>query len=418
MLTALKGNILEALTPDTLGIHPHSYLVLEDGRVAGIHPALPENMGEAAVTDFGDALILQSFADMHLHGPQYEFTGTGMDRPLLQWLDAYAFPTEARYADPAYAREKYRTLARDLIRNGTTRVCMFSSLHTDSTLILMDELEKAGVTGYVGKVNMDRNAPPYLCETTEESKAETLRWLEACRGSTHVKPILTPRFAPSCTDELLSFLGKLKAERDIPVQSHLSENLGEIAFVAQLFPDCGQYWEVYDKYGLFDKKTLMAHCVHSDARERSAMHRRGVHPVHCASSNNSLMSGISPVADMLREGQAMCLGSDVAGGTTLSMLRTMANSVSASKDRGALLQDSTQAVTIEQAYYMATSAGQSFFGLGPGFPEGQPLHALVLDDTVLPKLPNLTLRDRLLRAVYRLDDRHIRAMYSEGVRRL
>ena len=418
MLTALKGNIIEALTPDTLGIHPHSYLVLEDGRVVGIYPVLPDALGSASVTDYGDALILQSFADMHLHGPQYEFMGTGMDRPLLQWLEAYAFPTEARYADPAYAREKYRILARDLIQNGTTQFCMFSSLHTDSTLILMEELEKAGVIGYVGKVNMDRNAPPYLCETTDESKKETLRWLDECKRFTLVKPILTPRFAPSCTDELLTFLGKLKAERNLPVQSHLSENLGEIALVGQLFPDCPQYWEVYDKYGLFDSKTLMAHCVHSDARERAAIAMRGVHPVHCASSNNSLMSGISPVADMLREEQQVCLGSDVSGGTTLSMLHTMANSISASKDRGSLQQDASQALSIEQAYYMATSAGKSFLGLKPGFSEGELLHAVVLDDTHLPKLPNITLRERLPRAAYRLDDRHIRAVYSEGIRRL
>ena len=417
MLTALKGNIIEALSPDILGIHPSSYLVLEDGRVEGIYPTLPENMAETAVEDFGDALILQSFSDMHLHGPQYEITGTGMDRPLLEWLETYAFPTEARYSDPTYAREKYRVLAHDLIQNGTTRVAMFSSLHTDSTLILMEELEKAGVTGYVGKVNMDRNAPPYLCETTEESEKETLRWLEECKRFTLVKPILTPRFAPSCSSELLAFLGKLKEERDLPVQSHLSENVGEIALVGQLFPDCPQYWEVYDKYGLFDSKTLMAHCVHSDRRERAAMRLRGVHPVHCASSNNSLMSGISPVADLLREGQKVCLGSDVSGGTTLSMMRTMANSISVSKDRGALQQDFSQAISIEQAYYMATGAGQTFLGYKDGFPVGEKLHAIVLDDTKLPKLPNITLRERLLRAVYRLDDRHIRAVYSEGVRR-
>ena len=106
MLTALKGNIIEALSPDILGIHPSSYLVLEDGRVEGIYPTLPENMAETAVEDFGDALILQSFSDMHLHGPQYEITGTGMDRPLLEWLETYAFPTEAKYSDTSYARVK------------------------------------------------------------------------------------------------------------------------------------------------------------------------------------------------------------------------------------------------------------------------------------------------------------------------
>ena len=121
MLTALKGNILEALSPDTLGIHPNSYLVLEDGRVAGIYPVLPDNITEAQVEDFGDALILQSFADMHLHGPQYEFMGTGMDRPLLQWLDTYAFPTEAKYSNSAGFSSHQTTSCMQIISKSFSR---------------------------------------------------------------------------------------------------------------------------------------------------------------------------------------------------------------------------------------------------------------------------------------------------------
>ena len=153
-----------------------------------------------------------------------------------------------------------------LIENGTTRVCMFSSLHRPATLILMEELERAGVTGYVGKVNMDRNGVPGLLqETTESSMEETLAWLEQCADFRHIRPILTPRFTPSCTDELMAFLGKLAAERALPVQSHLSENLSEIEWVRQLHPDCQQYWETYEKYGLWGCRTLMAHCVWSDS---------------------------------------------------------------------------------------------------------------------------------------------------------
>lgn len=139
---------------------------------------------------------MQSFADMHLHAPQYPMLGMGMDLPLLDWLNTYTFKTEARFADTDYARRVYRRLAGDLITNGTTRVCMFSSLHTEATWILMEELERAGVTGYVGKVNMDRNAlPGVLEETTEESVRETIRWLDGCRFE-HVRPIITPRFTP------------------------------------------------------------------------------------------------------------------------------------------------------------------------------------------------------------------------------
>ena len=417
MLTAYKGNIIEAKSPTELGLYPNHYLILEDGILIDILPELPASMQEAEVTDFGDALILQSFCDMHLHAPQYEMTGTGMDLPLLQWLNAYAFPTEARYKDPSYARKKYHQLAKELIANGTTRVSMFSTLHTPATLVLMEELEQAGATGLVGKVNMDSNAPDYLRETTQESIQETLRWLEGCRRFSRVKPVLTPRFAPSCSPELLTFLGKVKAERGLPVQSHLSENVGEIAFVKEIFPECGEYWQVYDKYGLFDSHTLMAHCVHSTQTEQNAMLKSGVRPVHCASSNNSLCSGISPVGHMIRQGIGVCMGSDVAGGTTLSMLKTIANSISASKDRYIMTGDESQVLSIEEAYYAATSAGQTFLGEGEGFVRGKALHAIVLDDTHLPLLPGITLRDRLLRGAFRLDDRNITAVISNGIRR-
>ena len=152
-----------------------------------------------------------------------------------QWLATAFLPgfviqeamgdVEARFQDPDFARVVYRALAEDLISSGTTRVAMFSSRHTDATLILMEELERAGVTGLVGKVNMDRNGGA-VQEGTEESLSETLRWLEHCRFE-HVKPILTPRFTPSCTDGLMEALGRLAAERDLPVQSHLSENVSE-----------------------------------------------------------------------------------------------------------------------------------------------------------------------------------------------
>ena len=229
MTTILKGNIVSAPACGRLDVMEHGYLIAENGVITGVYPVLPEQYAGASVEDYGDCLIVQSFADLHLHAPQYPMLGMGMDLPLLDWLNAYAFPTEARFAEPDYARTVYRQLAGELASHGTTRVCMFSSLHTDATLILMDELEKAGITGYVGKVNMDRNgAPGVLEETTEESMRETLRWLDACQDLRHIKPILTPRFTPSCTNELMAFLGKLAAERDLPVQSHLSENGAEI----------------------------------------------------------------------------------------------------------------------------------------------------------------------------------------------
>lgn len=330
-ITILKGTIISAPALGQLEIAEDSYLIAEEGKIIGIFPELPEQYIGAPVEDYGDALIVQSMADMHLHAPQYPMLGMGMDLPLLDWLHAYTFPTEARFADPGYARQVYRKLAHELIENGTTRVCMFSSLHREATLILMDELEIAGVTGYVGKVNMDRNGIPTLQEDTEESKRETLRWLEECQDFFTIKPIITPRFTPSCSDELMEFLGALAAERDLPIQSHLSENTSEGLWVRELHPDCAQYWQTYQKFGLWNDRTLMAHCVWSDARERQAMVDSGVTVVHCADSNLNLCSGVAPVRAMLHEGLKVVLGSDIAGGDHLHMLDVMAASIRASK---------------------------------------------------------------------------------------
>ena len=414
-VTILKGIVVSAPALGTLDITEGGYLIAEDGIIRGVFPALPEQYAGAPVEDYGDALILQSFSDMHLHAPQYPMLGTGMDLQLLDWLHTYTFPTEAKFADPDYARSVYRLLARELVEGGTTRVCMFSSLHKASTLILMEELERAGVTGYVGKVNMDRNGlPGVLQETTEESIRDTLDFLAACRDFPHVKPILTPRFTPSCTDALMAFLGRLAEERQLPVQSHLSENQKEIAWVRELHPDCRQYWETYAKYGLWNHRTLMAHCVWSDRRERDAMRRAGVTAVHCPDSNQNVCSGVAPVRVLLQEGVSVVLGSDIAGGDHLNMFDVTASAIRASKARH--MQDgwTTPFLTVPEAWYLATSAANGFFGEAPGFAPGNALHALVLSDRDLPQPHPLSPRERLERCVYRRQKDAVQAVWSAG----
>ena len=414
-VTILKGAIVSAPTLGRLEVTENGYLVAEDGKITGVFPALPERFSGAPVENCGDALILQSFADLHLHAPQYPMLGMGMDLPLLDWLNTYTFPTEARFADPDYARTVYRRLAKELIENGTTRVCMFSSLHRKATLILMEELERAGVTGYVGKVNMDRNGIPALQEETEESKRETLRWLEECRDFRYVKPIVTPRFTPSCTNGLMAFLGELAAERGLPIQSHLSENTSEGAWVRELHPDCGQYWETYRKYGLWNSRTLMAHCVWSDGRERRAMKEAGVTVVHCADSNQNICSGVAPVRVMLNEGVKVALGSDIAGGDHLNMFDVTAASIRASKARRIMDGwEGTDFLTVAEGWYLGTSAGAAFFGEKPGFAPGNALHAIVLDDSALPQPHPMTPAERLERCVYRRQKDAVRAVWSEG----
>ena len=415
MTQVVRGNIVHAPEMGRLDILEHGCLVLEDGVITGLYRQLPEELANAEVRDFGDRLIMQSFADMHLHAPQYPMLGMGMDLPLLDWLNTYTFPTEARFADVDYARRVYRRLATDLITNGTTRVCMFSSMHTDATLVLMDELERAGVTGYVGKVNMDRNGlPGKLQETTEESVRETLRWLDGCHFE-HVKPIITPRFTPSCTNELMTQLGKLANERGLYVQSHLSENTNEIAWVRELHPDCTQYWETYNKYGMWKDHTLMAHCVHSDERERRAIKDAGVVVVHCADSNVNICSGICPVRQMVREGLWVTLGSDIAGGAQLPMYKVITMSIRTSKARRVTDEWHPDFLTVSEGYYLGTTAGHKYFGAGDGFAVGDRLHAVVIDDGDFPEAAHpLSVQERFERAIYMTHRHNIVSVWSDG----
>lgn len=414
-LTILHGTIISSPAPGKLDITPGGYLIAEDGRIRGVYAALPECYAGAPVEEYGDALILPAFCDLHLHAPQYPMLGTGMDLPLLDWLNTYTFPAEARFADPDYARDVYRKLAAELIENGTTRVCMFSSLHTEATWILMEELERAGVTGYVGKVNMDRNGlPGVLQEETAESIHETERWLERCGDFTHVHPILTPRFTPSCTDELMAWLGRKAAETGLPIQSHLSENDREVAWVRELHPDCDQYWESYRKFGLWNDRTLMAHCVWSDARERDAMRKAGVTVVHCPDSNVNVCSGTAPVRSMLQEGLKVALGTDIAGGDHISMFDAVTAAIRASKVRQMTDPARPDFLTVAEAWYLGTSAGAAFFGDAPGFAPGNALHAIVLSDDDLPQSHPLSPAERLERCMYRRQKDAVRAVWSDG----
>ena len=413
----LKGDLVSAPALGALNTVEQGCLILDDeGRILGTEKAVPQG-ADAELIDCGHALIMPSFADMHLHAPQYPMLGMGMDLPLIDWLNTYTFETEARFSDLDFARRTYQRLASDLITNGTTRVCMFSSLHTDATLILMEELERAGVTGYVGKVNMDRNGGAHLQETTEESKRETLRWLDECARFQYVKPILTPRFTPSCTDELMAWLGSLANERGLYVQSHLSENRSEIAWVKELHPDCAQYWETYAKYGLWKDHTVMAHCVHSDARECAAMRDHGVVVAHCAGSNINLCSGVSPVREMLQQGIWVTLGSDIAGGALLPMYKVVTMSIRASKIKRIETDWSEDFLTVPEAYYLGSTSGHRYFGAQGGFAAGDKLHAIVVDDSdfIEPTRP-LSVRERFERAIYMMHRHNIVSVWSEGRR--
>lgn len=265
---------------------------------------------------------------------------------------------------------------------------------------------------------MDRNCPDYICEETQESADETLEWIKDVnhRKYKNTKPILTPRFTPSCTDELMEELKKLQMRYHLPLQSHLSENPGEIQWVKELCPWSEFYGDVYDRFGLFgaDCPTIMAHCVYSGDEEIARMKENGVFIAHCPESNMNVSSGIAPVRKFLEEDLHVGIGSDVAGGSTENLFRAMAHAVQSSKLRWRLQDDSLEALTAEEVFYMATKGGGEFFGKVGSFEPGYEFDAVVLDDSRLKHPQPLDIRSRLERMIYLADEREIKAKYVKG----
>lgn len=414
----LKGDICHSRGPSTLRTIPDGYLVCEDGVSAGVFDALPSRYSGIPVIDRSGSLILPGLCDLHMHAPQYSFRGLGMDLELLDWLNTRTFPEEAKYADLAYAEKAYTRLVEDLRTGPNTRVCLFATLHRPATILLMELLEQSGLAAMVGKVNMDRNSPDALREpAAEAAAADTLRWLNETAGRfANVSPILTPRFIPSCSDDLLRRLAAIRRERNLPVQSHLSENQSEVAWVAELCPGSANYGDAYRRFDLFggDAPTIMAHCVWSGEEETELMRERGVFVAHCPQSNTNLSSGIAPVRRFLDSGLRVGLGSDMAGGCHSSIFRAMADAIQVSKLRWRLCDQSEAALTVEEAFWLGTAGGGAFFGKVGAFDEGYELDALVIDDSSLAAPFELTIPERLARVVYLSDDRHITHKYVRG----
>ncbi|XER07601.1 Guanine deaminase [Sporomusa rhizae] len=416
----IKGNI--AFTPrfGKLEVRENSFIVIEGKQVKGIYCELPAEYKNISVTDYQDALIIPGLVDLHFHAPQFANRGLGFDLELLPWLEGYTFPEEAKFINAAYAQEVYKKVVTELWKWGTTRVVLFGTIHKEATAKLMELLAQAGLGGYVGKVNMDRNSPDILIETTEQSLTATEDYIKDTVDRYQlVKPILTPRFVPTCTPELMAGIAKLAKKYNLPVQSHLSENAGEIAWVKELHPECQNYASVYHKFGLFGQQpTIMAHCVYNDDTEIELMAKSKVYVAHCPYSNNNLASGIAPVRKYIDNGIIVGLGTDVAGGHEVSMAKVMAMAVQVSKLKWLATDKKEKFFTIPEVFYMATKGGGSFFGKVGSFEDGYEFDALVIDDSCLEvsAYNRYSIEERLSRFLYIGDYKNIVARYIAGAK--
>lgn len=421
----LKGNICQTVNPQELDLHKHAFVVCVDGVSKGIFDNLPDEFLHLPLYDYGDQLIFPGMVDLHVHAPQFAFRGTSMDLELMDWLNCYTFPEEEKYENLEYAQKAYGMFVDALKESATTRSCIFATRHRYATELLMKLMEESGLVSYVGKVNMDREASVGLTEkSAEDSAFTTFGWINAVKDKfINTKPILTPRFIPCCTDKLMEELREIQMAYGIPVQSHLSESKGEIDFVKFLRPENAFYGDSYNEYDLFGKnddigadvKTVMAHCVWSTDEEVELMRKNGVFVAHCPASNMNLTSGIAPIRKYLDLGLNIGLGSDVAGGHSLSIFRAITDAIQVSKMYFRMVDESYKPLIFSQAFYLATKGGGAFFGEVGSFEEGYSFDAVIMDDKIFQHPQKLNLTERMERAVYLgLDEKNITAKFVAG----
>ena len=422
MKKVYKAHILFTKERTGFEVLENGYVAVEDGCVVGVSSSLSSlGCDEQTVTDFGDCLLIPAMNDMHVHAPQYRNQGIAMDLELLPWLQNYTFPEEKKYADAAYAERMYRRFIRDMWRFGTMRSCVFATIHTQSTRLLMNLFREAGMGAMVGKVAMNRNCPPELIESVEDMVAGNEALIAefpqysplTSSLSPLVRPIITPRFVPSCTSEMLQACGDLAAKYQLPVQSHLSENMAEIQWVHTLERESTSYGDAYNRYGLFGQTpTIMAHCVWTAGEELELMKRNRVMVAHCPTSNLNIASGLAPIRTFIEEGVPVGLGSDISGGHDLSIFRMMVYAIQVSKMHYQQNHDRAF-LTLPEVFWLATKSAGSFFGRVGSFEPGYEFDAVVIDDHDLNH-DNYSLLHRLERFIYLGDDRHITHRFCRG----
>jgi len=307
------------------------------------------------------------FIDTHIHAPQYPNNGIFGESTLLDWLKIYTFPLEASFKDPAVAHEVYSRVVSRTLESGTTTAAYYGTIHTQATEILADTALKTGQRALIGKTCMNDNSPDFYSETIQESKQGTLEVMDYIRNRDPsgelVQPIITPRFAASCTDELMRWLGQLRKNKDCYCQTHLSENLREIQWMSELFPQYSSYTDIYYQTGLLGRKTVLAHCIHITDDERDLLVKTGAGVSHCPTSNSSITSGEARVRWLVNSGINVSLGTDCSGGFSPSILEVARHALLVSHHLVMSTHNDNEKLSVKDVLYLATMGGANVLQL-------------------------------------------------------
>lgn len=417
---AIRGRLLDFPSDGGPRLRPDHVILVEDGRIAQIGQAsvlLAEPPSGIPVDDYGSCLVLPGLIDAHIHFPQGQVIASPA-RDLLDWLACHTFPTEALFADPDHAARMATIFLDEILRQGTTTAVVYGSVHAVSVDALMTAARARGLRLLAGKVLMDRGAPAGLLDTVEHGVRETVRLIERWHGVDRLGYVISPRFALTSSEAQLAAAGELLAAYPTCwLQTHLAESPAEIEAVRALFPWARNYTEVYDRFGLLGRRTLLGHCVHLAEEEYLRLAETGAVAVLCPTSNLFLGSGLVDLAALSdpRRPIRLALATDIGGGTSWSMLRTAAALADIARLRGFSWNpiDAFRQLTIGNA--TALGLHDRIGRLEPGFEAD----LVVLDPRATPSMAHrlersCTLEDELSVLLRLGDDRAVLRVYVSG----
>jgi guanine deaminase len=440
-----QGGAVHSLTTTSLEILDDATLIVTSGQITAFYKSsndvpsdgIPSNAQIFRLSQ-GD-FIIPGFVDTHNHAPQWPMRSLGQGLHILEWLNEVTFPVEARFADASYAVQTYEHTVDDFLRHGITTACYYSSRHGEATRILADTCHRKGQRAFIGKCNMDRNAPEYICESSAEvSLRETEECIKHIRtlpdyGSDAltalVKPILTPRFAICCTPDLLWGLGDMiKQDDTLAMQTHFNEAQQEIDATKELFPEFnGSEADLYENFGLLNRRSVLAHCTIMSEYEKERIQALHCGVAHCPIANMTVGGGfmVAPVRDFLRRGIKVGLGTDSGGGWASQMLAVIRQAMIASNAREVLSKGKDKALSLEEVFYLATQGGASVLNLEDqigNFEVGKDFDAVWVSTTtglqsaMTPREEDDSLRNIFEKYIMTGDDRNIARVYVKGRR--
>ncbi|MWD29551.1 guanine deaminase [Aquicoccus sp. SCR17] len=416
-ILSFTGDPFTAPPEDAVRIDSDGGLLIRDGMIAEAGPAdaLAARHPQAERHDFNDRLVMAGFIDPHVHYPQTAIIASWGKR-LIDWLESYTFPEEMRFGDPAHAAQIAATYLDLTAAHGTTTMCSFCTIHPESVEAFFAEAQTRGQRVVAGKTCMDRNAPDGLRDTARSAHDDSRRLLERWHGVDRLSYAITPRFTPTSTPEQLEAMGALWAEQpDCLMQTHLSEQVDEIAWVKSLHPEARDYLDTYEAHGLLGERGLYGHAIHLEPRERDRLREVGAALVHCPTSNTFIGSGLFDMAGLVAEGQRVGLATDTGGGSSFSMLRTMAAAYEIGQLRGTPLHAA-------QLLWLATCGSARALHMEDRIGNavaGREADLVVLDLASTPAIAQRaaraeTLWEQVFATIMMGDDRAIAATYIGG----